>query len=184
MRAKSILLICLILTLFTLSNGCQRFNARNGNGYKTFFNSGSKDFNRARAKHELAIERICEDDVCEAEQLLRDALVCDPSFGPAHNTLGKLYFDQRKFYLAAWEFEHAQQLMPERAEPANNLGLVFEAVGNYESAIEYFEAAHAQETDNAQFLGNLLRSRLRQGAQPIELADGLRELIRIDNRPE
>lgn len=155
-----------------------------GKGYKTFFNSSARDFERAKAKHELAIERLCENDTVAAEQLLRDALVCDSSYGPAHNTLGKVYYDQRKFYLAAWEFEHAQKLMPERAEPSNNLGLVFEATGDYDSAIQYYETAWSQEPDNAHFLGNMLRARVRRGDQSFEMADLLRNLIKIDDRTE
>ncbi len=173
-----------VMVSWLLMPGCQRFQKSNSLGYKSYFESTSKDFERAKRKHELAIERLCENDECLAEQLLREALICDSSFGPAHNTLGKLYFDQRKYYLAAWEFEQASQIMPERLEPINNLGLVFEAVGKYDEAIEQFEIAWGQQPDNAHFLGNLLRVRIRN-EHPIEELEGLlRQLIEIDDRTE
>lgn len=173
-----------IMISWLLTTGCQRFQKGNSLGYKTYFESNSKDFERAKFKHELAIEALCENDECAAEQLLREALICDSSFGPAHNTLGKLYYDQRKFYLAAWEFEQALQQMPERLEPANNLGLVFEAVGKYDEAIQQFELAWNQEPGNAQFLGNLLRARIRNGESATELEGLLHQLIEIDDRTE
>jgi hypothetical protein len=38
--------------------------------------------------------------------------------GPAHNNLGIVYYRQKKYYLAAWEFQYAAKLMaysPSRA---------------------------------------------------------------------
>lgn len=174
-----ILLIC--IALLATASGCQRIGAHKIST-SALFDRSLRDFQRAEAKHELAIERMCDGDYCEAEQLLRDSLICDSSFGPAHNTLGKLYFDQGKYYLAAWEFEYAQKFLPERPEPLNNLGLVFEAVGNYDKAIEYFNAAWSVEHDNAEFLGNLVRARIRNGDTSSELRGLLQQLISIDDR--
>ena len=77
-------------------------------------------------------------DFAHAEKYLRKAPAADVRFGPAHHSLGVLYFWQKKLYLAAWEFEYAARLMPDRYEPLNNLGLVYESVGKFAQAKSYY----------------------------------------------
>ena len=176
---------CLTLCLAAITvSGCARLERRSSNipQYETVSESSSRNEKLARRKHELALELICENNYCKAEQVLRDALICDVSFGPAHNTLGKIYFDQGKHYLAAWEFEYAQRMMPERPEPVNNLGLVYESIGQYQKAIPYYQLAVDFSPDCANYLGNLIRCRIRSGEDPLMMEEEINHLALIDDR--
>ncbi|MEM8738840.1 MAG: tetratricopeptide repeat protein [Planctomycetota bacterium] len=138
----------------------------------------------ARAKNGAALEALKLDDLKTAEHLLRDAIVADVSFGPAHNNLGKVYFEQGKLYLAAWEFEYAIKLMPHHPEPKNNLALVLETVRRFDESITHYEAALDLEPDNPELLGNLARAKLRRGDPPQEVKQLLYDVIFKDTRPE
>jgi tetratricopeptide (TPR) repeat protein len=86
--------------------------------------------------------------------------------------------------LSAWEFEHAIKEMPDRAEPVNNLGLVYEAVGKMGEAIIQYQNARLIDPENSQYLGNLLRARIRQGEHPSIMRTELQTLIELDPRKE
>lgn len=177
--------LVLVFLLFFVSfacSGCARFTVNKTPKYETLAAKPSVNTAVAKKKHQKALDRIRCCQLCEAEQFLREALLADINFGPAHNTLGKVYFDQRKFYLAAWEFEYAMRVMPERAEPYNNLGLVYEAVNRLDQAIEQYEAAISHSPENAQYLGNYLRARIRRGDRTSDLRPMLEELVFLDNR--
>jgi Tfp pilus assembly protein PilF len=98
-----------------------------------------------------------------AEKLFQQALASDVRFGPAHHSLGVLYFWQNKLYLAAWEFEYAARLMPDRYEPLNNLGLVYEAAGKYDDAKMYYSLARQKAELQPQVIGNQARIAMRSG---------------------
>ena len=119
------------------------------------------------------MELISNCYIAEAEQCLHQSLLADVSFGPAHNTLGKLYFDQKKFYLAAWEFEYAMKTMPNRAEPVNNLGLVYEMVEQTDEAVVHYQKAVDLEPGNPQYVGNLIRARIRRGLPALRRSCGV-----------
>jgi tetratricopeptide (TPR) repeat protein len=131
---------------------------------------------------ECVAKALCKP--CKAERHLQDALIADVRYGPAHNTLGTLYFSQHKLYLAAWEFEYAASLMPGRPEPFNNLGLVYEEAGRLGQAIESYEAAYAAAPSNAEYIGNLARALLKQGTPHDEVEHLLSELRMHDSRPD
>ena len=120
----------------------------------------------------------------KAEALLQKALVADVRYGPAHNTLGMLYFYQHKLYLAAWEFDHASRLMPDYAEPLNNLGLTYEAAERLDPAIGYYQMALELCPTNPVYIGNLAKARMRQGANVDEVRGLLQELVFYDSRQE
>ena len=84
------------------------------------------DSRLARELTEKGLVAFDTGDLAEAERLFREAVDVDVAFGPAHNNLGKVYFELEKMYLAAWEFEYAIKLMPHHPGPRNNLGLVLE----------------------------------------------------------
>lgn len=77
----------------------------------------------------------------QAEKLLRDALVQDLFFGPAHNNLGVVFLGQQKFYEAAGEFEWAKKLMPGHPDPKVNLALTLERAGRADDAVSEYTAA-------------------------------------------
>ncbi|MEM1108929.1 MAG: tetratricopeptide repeat protein [Planctomycetota bacterium] len=138
----------------------------------------------AKTKHLAALEAIQLSDWDTAESLLREALTADVGFGPAHNNLGKVYFEQGKFYLAAWEFEYAIKLMPHHPEPRNNLALVLETVQRFDESIAQYEAALELQPDRPELLGNLARVKIRRGDSPQEIRQLLLDLILKDTRPD
>jgi len=60
-----------------------------------------------------------------AECKLTEILTLEPESLRANNNLGRLYFDQRKYYLAARHFSQAQQLSASPEVQLNHLGLVY-----------------------------------------------------------
>lgn len=174
----------IILGLFlTCIVSCARWAPMSKMHYKTATGAVGGDPESAELHFREAMDLLCANKVCEAEQTLHQSLICDDTFGPAHNALGKIYFDQKKFYLAAWEFEHANQLMPTRPEPLNNLGLVYEEVGQLEKSVDYYSQAMAIDESNPQYLGNYIRSRIRRGDDSADLHILLERLVVIDDRP-
>lgn len=119
-----------------------------------------------------------------AEASFKNAIRGDRSHGPAHNNLGRVYFQRGDLRQAAEAFSWAMEFMPDRAEPVNNLGLVFESAGKLDKSIELFRKAHDADQDNAEYLANLVRARLRRGDRGKALRDEMRALKFIETRPE
>ena len=175
----SIATLCAIAALA----GCQNPSGSNSN-YETITADPNRRTDEAKRLHTEALESIRADKPEDAQRLLKRALDADVMFGPAHNNLGKLYFSQGRHYLAAWEFQYAARLMPDRPEPRNNLGLVFEAVGKLDQAVEQYTQARVAAPDNAQIVGNLARARMRRGDRDPELKGLLEEVVLKDERPD
>jgi tetratricopeptide (TPR) repeat protein len=184
----------LVFPLLLVFSGCHRpfLGTKGGLQYKTVTDRLQYDTEKARRLNAKAADIICRChdpcshstpcECCEAEQLLKDALTADVTFGPAHNNLGKVYFHQNKHYLAAWEFEYAVKQMPDRYEPLNNLGLVHESVGKLDEAIDYFLQATMLSPRAAQPLGNLIRARMRRGEGIDDVDYLLKQLVLLDDR--
>jgi Flp pilus assembly protein TadD len=164
--------------------GCTRMAHRNQLDYRTIAADPRHDTDRARAETERAIELFQNGEVEKAEQALQRALIADVTYGPAHNNLGRYYLSQGKYYLAAWEFEYAIRLMPERPEPHNNLGLLYEDVGRLDEAVKFYELAHDLQPEDPNFIGNLARARLRRGDSIGEVRQLLSDLLLRDTRCE
>jgi tetratricopeptide (TPR) repeat protein len=129
------------------------------------------------------IEAMSKGKVEKAEKLFKDALIKDVDYGPAHNNLGRLYFDQGKNYLAAWEFEYATKVMPGRSEPYNNLGMVMERVGKMDQAIEAYETANTMSPNHPEIVGNLARAYWSNDKDHPRTRELLEQLIFVDCRP-
>ncbi len=142
------------------------------------------DTETAKHLNDLAAYAIEAGDLEVAEDLLKEALTADVGFGPAHNNLGKVYLEQGKLYLAAWEFEYASKLMPYRPEPRNNLGLVLESVRKLDEAISQYEAAHRLAPDHPELIGNLVRAKIRRGDEKSVVRELLRDLVLKEDRPD
>ena len=152
--------------------------------YETVVADPNRDTESARRQTAQAKALMEEGDYAQAESVLRAALEADLFYGPAHNNLGAAYYRQKKLYLAAWEFQYAANLMPNRPQPKNNLGMVLEDVGRTEEAQENYAAAMSLEPDNAEFIGNLARCRIRGGQRTPETRDLLQQLLLKDTRPQ
>jgi len=171
--------------IFLAATGCHHAERHQTgkDGYRTIPVELGRDTERAQSLAAEATLAINEGRLDDAEQLLRDALTADVMYGPAHNNLGQLYYQQQRYYEAAWEFQYAIRLMPHQPIPRNNLGLVFEANGQLDQAAEQYSLALAKEPDNPELLGNLARARMRRGDTGPEVRDLLRQIVMKDTRP-
>lgn len=184
MPRTSFLIWLLILPCVVGVSGCAKLWRKPTANYQTVPGDPHHDVQKAKLKTAEAIRLIekCHPD--KAEQALQEALIADVTYGPAHNNLGQLYFDQENYYLAAWEFDYARKLMPERPEPLNNLGQIYEAIGKLDKAIEFYTEAHLIQSEEAEFIGNLVRARLRKGDHSAEVKELLGDLMLLETRPE
>ena len=128
------------------------------------------------------LEELKERDFAKAEKIFKEALQADMFFGPAHNNLGTAYYEQQKYYLAAWEFDYAQKLMPHKPDPKHNLGMVMEAVGKYDEAIAHYEEALKIAPDDPETIGNLARTLARRDKNYGGNRDTSRDGTRDKNR--
>jgi Tfp pilus assembly protein PilF len=172
-----------------VAGGCTALHETKSSHYETVQADGQHDTQAAEAEHATAIDYFCgrkcggSCDLVKAEEHLQQALVADVTFGPAHNTLGMLYLKQRRLYLAAWEFEYANKLMPERFEPLYNLALVYESADKLDRAIEYASMAFSLAPRNADVLETLIRARLRNGDPVDEVRPLIKEVLFYESRP-
>jgi Tfp pilus assembly protein PilF len=174
-----------------LAGGCAALTSHPKKGYRTLDVDVSHDTETARRETARALkilERNADacfgDDLVRAENALQKALAADVMYGPAHNNLGRIYFQKQEFYLAAWEFEYAIKTMPDRTEPISNLGMVYEEVGKFDKAIEMYWIAYEIDPHNPEVIGNLARCSLRQGESVEQVRPLLEDLIFMDSRPE
>ncbi len=167
----TIIAACLLLA------GCAKIQPGKGPAkYQTVAATGRHDTKTAERIHQQAVECLQPGSMDKAEALLNEALVADSTYGPAHNSLGTVYFNQGKLYLAAWEFEYAIKLMPDLAQPYNNLGLVYEKAGKYEDALSYYSMASSHDSGSSEIMGNIVRVRMLMGDRSPDLKDALSDL--------
>ena len=148
-------MLCLLFV-----SGCAHFHKDNKARYLTIPGAPLRDEHKAKAENAKATRLMKANKIKLAERAINRALIADINYGPAHNNLGKIYFLQGDYYLAAWEFEYAMRLMPNQVEPPYNLGMVYEAAGQLEKAVSYYESAYNMAPRNAEVIGNLARTRL------------------------
>jgi len=172
-----------VVLLAGLLWGCQANRSQGRADYQTVAVDPRRDTDKAVAQTTEAKAFLEAGKLEDAEAALKTALAADLLYGPAHNTLGAVYYRQKRFYLAAWEFQYAANLMKDRPEPRSNLGLVFEAIGKFGQAAEHYREALRLGPDNPQFLGNLARCRIRSNQHDAETRKLLEELIAKDTRP-
>jgi len=152
--------------------------------YQTIQKDTRHDVDTAARDNEQALAQFEKGDFAAAEQTARQALSADVTFGPAHNTLGMIYYRQSQLYLAAWEFQYAIKLMPQQADAHSNLGLVFEAGGKWDQAIDAYNDGLKLDPDNESIIANLARARLRRGDSGDEVRRLLEVVASRDDRPE
>lgn len=176
--------LILVVTISVMALGCRQNVPAVHHSYETIGQDLRRNTDLAKQKNALAIVQIAQGKYPEAEKLLKDALDADVTYGPAHNNLGKVYFQEHELYLAAWEFQYASKLMPDIPEPRNNLGIVLESVGKLDEAVGCYDEALKMGPDNPQFLGNDARARYRRGDRDEHLRGMLQDLLLRDTRSD
>lgn len=176
----------LVLTIMILLSavGCQRRRDLRLQDYETLANDPRRNTQAAREHNARAVEFLKDNQLEQADKELKAAMAMDLFFGPAHNNLGTVYYRQKKFYLAAWEFQYAAKLMPNRAGPRNNLGLVFEEVGKLDEATKWYEEALEIDPDAIEIVGNLARVYVRKNRKDEKTRQLLSEIVIKDQRPD
>jgi len=170
--------------------GCAPWASQTTKDYVTVDSEAGHDAGETRKLYDAARKQMTKHvrgekcDLTSAEKHLQQALATDVRFGPAHHSLGVLYFWQKKLYLAAWEFEYAARLMPDRFEPLNNLGLVYESAGKLDQAKMYYALAREKTQLNREVIGNLARVSSRTGRSVDEIRPLLEDVLATDTRPE
>ncbi|MEZ6048704.1 MAG: hypothetical protein R3C11_24630 [Planctomycetaceae bacterium] len=185
------------MILCTFGGGCALFRPDEPLNYQTVEADPRYNTTEAAEEHEKAlviIEKYFDDrpcliqhkhvDLIQAEQHLQKALIEDVTYGPAHNTLGTIYYWQRKYYLAAWEFEYAIKLMPDKAEPLFNLGLVYEDSEQLDRATEYFSRAMMLDDRDPNIMIAYIRVEMRQGRTIDEMRPMIKKFLFYETRPE
>jgi len=181
--------LCILTAALAVFCGCNVFHETHDPHYETVQADPRHETAVAEDEHAKALKFLnkcpgCERcDLVKAEEHLQKALVADVTYGPAHNTLGMLYLRQRKLYLAAWEFEYGQRLMPDRFEPLYNLGLVYEAAEKLDRAVEFYSMAFSISPRTPEVLESLARARLRNGETVANVRPLLKEIIFYETRP-
>ena len=105
---KTIAILAAAAAIWTI--GCNR-PGRIENDYATVTASPDRDTAAAR-QHTRAATKLMENDkLDDARKELKRAMAADLFYGPAHNNLGSVYLKQKRYYLAAWEFQYAAKLI-------------------------------------------------------------------------
>ncbi len=164
--------------------GCQGAIEPMDRSYQTVGLDPQRDTELASKHNAQGVALLDADDLTGAEVEFKAALTADTMFAPAHNNLGTVYYKQKKFYLAAWEFQYAAKLMPDKPGPRNNLGLVYEAVGKLDDAAKAYQEALDMSPDAFEFSGNLARVYVRDGRKDAKTRKLLNEIVLKDSRPE
>lgn len=152
--------------------------------YETVSGMPQRDSAQARRLNGKALELVEAGQLGEAKLAADNAIIADVDHAPAHNTLGKIYFRQGNFYLAAWEFEFAIRLYPDNPDYHNNLGLVYEEAEKLTEAISQYQLAVDLEPDNHHFVSNLTRARIRTDECSPETRRLLEQVVFMDARRE
>jgi len=148
-----------MLLLLALVSGCDKPTQPDAaENYQTVTSDPRRNTEQASKLNAKGLEELKERDYAKAEKLFKEALQADMFFGPAHNNLGIAYYEQQKYYLAAWEFDYARKLMPNKPDPKHNLGMVMEAVGKLDDAVAHYEEALAIAPDDTETIANLART--------------------------
>ena len=144
----------------------------------------SHDRQKAEMLNARGVHWLEHGEVASAQRDFEKALLADETYGPAHNNLGQIYYDAGDMYQAAIAFDTAAQYMQGDPIAFNNLGLALESGGKLMEALENYQRAYEIDPTEEEFLGNLVRARIRLGEWDESVVVQLRELRFIETRPE
>jgi len=179
----AILCVTLLLNL-AFGFGCTKFRLSQAKSYLTVPEQPNQNASKAKKLNTEGLAKLGKGKVVEAEELFRQSLAEDIDYGPAHNNLGQIYLCRNELYLAAWEFEFASNLMPERPECLVNLGLVYEKANRLQDAATYYESALEIQPTHVSAIANLARVYIKMDGNKERTRDLLQQLVMTDRRPQ
>ncbi|WP_147871715.1 tetratricopeptide repeat protein [Stieleria maiorica] len=143
-----------------------------------------RDTERANRLTYAGIRSLGKQHFNQAAKHFREAVAADYTYGPAHNNLGLLHYEQGNLYQAVMAFEQAREFLPNDPAVVYNLALALESAGRTGEALELYYTANAMDRANPHYLGNLVRLRVRMGEHDELLVQQLRDLALIETRPD
>jgi len=143
-----------------------------------------RDTPRATRLTLTGIRALHKHEIDRAANLFRKAVAADYAYGPAHNNLGLMHYEQGNLYQAVVAFEQARRWMPDDPAVLYNLGLALESAGRTDEALQLYGQANTLDPVNPNYLGNLVRLRMRLGERDDLLRGQLQELVLIETRPD
>jgi tetratricopeptide (TPR) repeat protein len=170
--------------LVLCASGCNSINRTPVRDYSTLPADQLIEFEEARALTAKGSQAFESQHLEKAEKHFRDALQSSTNYGPAHYNLAQVYLARQELYLAAWEFELAANLMPDRIEPILGQGLVYEVARRFEQAELYYRQAYELDPKHREAIGNLARVAIKMDGDPDEIRFLLNELVFYDQRPD
>lgn len=176
--------VTLILALSAFLAGCAPDNNTGPEGRTMVGRDIHRDTDAAIAHNDKGFELIRKDKLDAAEKELRVAVGADSFYGPAHNNLGSVYYQQKKYYQAACEYQLAAKIMPDNAAPLSNLGLVLETTGKVDEAIKCYQEALESQPNQVETIANLARAYVREGRKDDKTREALTAVVMRDHRPE
>ena len=164
--------------------GCALVETGDVRNYETVTAGPKRDTTAAVKHNKQAVEALKSNDLGEARYQSDQALIANVNYAPAHNTLGRIQYCRKNYYLAAWEFEFAIRLQPEIPEYHNNLGLVYEAAGKLSQAMKEYQVAIDLDSEDYNYVSNLTRVRIRSEERSPETRKLLEQVVFMDPRKE
>jgi len=175
--------VLLVLPLL-FAVGCESGSSTTEARYRTVSAEPRRNTELAKQLNQQGLEHLRAERLDQAADHFQRALTADVEFGPAHNNLGRVYYERQRWYEAAVEFDAAAKAMPKRAEPRNNLGLVLEEAGEIDRAVKHYREAVGVEPNNIEYRANLARALLRRGDRTEEVRTLLQQIVDEDERPD
>ncbi|KAA5541086.1 tetratricopeptide repeat protein [Roseiconus nitratireducens] len=172
--------MCLGLSLGGLLGGCSPFRGSNESIVRV---KSSQNPARAGKLTTAGIRSLGLGHIDQAAEQFREAVAEDFTYGPAHNNLGLMHYEQGNLYQAVLAFEQAREFLPGDPAVLYNLALALEATGRIDEALTLYGTAHRMDRSNPNYLGNLVRLRVRRGDRDELLRQQLEELVLIETRP-
>lgn len=172
---------CIVILSALLISGCASFRDQNESLIRVETQRQSVKAERLTL---AGVKAMGSGHADYAFEKLLQAVAADEQYGPAHNNLGLLHYDRGELYDAVLSFERATELMPNEPITFYNLGLALEAAGRVHEAMDLYWQAVELEATNPNFLGNLVRLRIRLGEKGPDVLAQLEDLILIETRPD
>lgn len=184
--SKLRLCLCCVVLLGSTGGvaGCTRFRRDTDSAYVTIGKVPVARAEQAKKLNTEALKAVAKGNWEKAESLFQQALESDVNYAPAHNNLGQIYLRRHQLYLAAWEFEFATNLMPDRVEPYINLGLVYETAGQNDKAAEIYTKALDIAPDDRNAIACSARVAVKQNEDPGRIHWLLNQIVMHDNRAD
>ncbi|MGE3536530.1 MAG: tetratricopeptide repeat protein [Candidatus Tectimicrobiota bacterium] len=137
----------------------------------------------AIARGQLLVQRALEaqnsGELKRAATLLEQAVKLDPTAKAAYNSLGNVYFQQKRFQQAVQVYHKALALDPDYAKARNNLGSTYMQLAMYEQAIEELQRALRSADGASLAYYNLACVYARKG-DSVTAAEYLRQAILLE----